>query len=139
MVRLVCAFALLVSWCAAIDMKWTPNGEAPAPYSTKAREAMGMDPAAMAGLQQAGQKAPLAPPGATLPFTLGCLLIAYIANNWKVALALQEMIMIVLRPFFKQMEAKKAASLKAAELASQAQARRARAERLKSKAPADED
>jgi hypothetical protein len=61
--------ACLLAGCEALEAKWTPNGEAPAPFSTKARQEMGMDPAAFAGQAQA----PLVPPGAGLPFSLGCL------------------------------------------------------------------
>ena len=41
-----------------LDAKWTPNGEAPAPYSTNARQQMGMDPQAMAGMAGADQESP---------------------------------------------------------------------------------
>ena len=69
--------AMCVCTCAALDAKWTPNGEAPAPFSTKAREAMGMDPTAFAG--QAGNA--VVPKGAMLQLTLGALLAMYISNN----------------------------------------------------------
>ena len=56
-----------------LDAKWTPNGEAPAPFSTKARQDMGIDPAAFAGQTQA----PGAPPvGGSLQFTIGALVRA---------------------------------------------------------------
>lgn len=59
----------LVASTSALDAKWTPNGEAPAPFSTNARQQMGMDPAAMA--------AGAVPPGGSvmLPFNLGALLV----------------------------------------------------------------
>jgi hypothetical protein len=66
--RLLLASCLLGA--GALDAKWTPNGEAPAPFSTKARQEMGIDPTAFAGQAQ-GQ--PLAPPARMLPFNLGCL------------------------------------------------------------------
>ena len=134
---LLLATTLLLPSCSALDVKWTPNGEAPAPYSTNARAKMGMDPAAMAG-QAAG--APLTPPGAGLPFTIGALVMVYFANNWKVMIALQEMIMVLLRPFLKAMDARKEAQEQLSQKAAQAAARRARAERLtKKQAAGDEE
>ena len=56
----------------ALDAKWTPNGEAPAPFSTKARQQTGMNPAAFAGQGQA----PLTPPSGGLRLTLGSLVRA---------------------------------------------------------------
>lgn len=88
---LVVVLLLAVLTCAAgLEAKWTPNGEAPAPYSTKARQAMGMDPAAMAGM--AGAAAAPVSPGGTLKFNLGCLLVVYLCNNWKIVLAVQELV-----------------------------------------------
>lgn len=163
-VSLLIATVLLPS-CSAIDMKWTPNGEAPAPYSANARAKMGMDPAAMAGQAQG---APLTPPGAGLPFTIGALVrrrssspspemsgstvhmtmvshslrsqvMVYFANNWKVMIALQEMIMVLLRPFLKAMDARKVAQERHSQQVAQAAARRARAERLTKKRVGDDD
>merc|ERR1719291_539445 len=67
----------------ALDMKWTPNGEAPAPFSTRAREQMGMDPSAFAGAE------PSAAPGSTLRLGVAMLAAIYFANNWNVVIAMQ--------------------------------------------------
>ena len=119
--------------CAGIDMKWTPNGEAPAPFSTNARNAMGMDPAAFAGQAQA---APLTPPGGGLQLSIGALIVVYLANNWKVFLALQEMVLTMMKPFLQAAGDKKAAAERLSLAESQAEARKARAARLSAKAKA---
>ena len=69
--------------CVALDMKWTPNGEAPAPFSKKAREQMGIDPSSFAGSAQ-----PVAR-GSTLRLGVGSLLVLYMTHNWNAILALQ--------------------------------------------------
>lgn len=113
-----------VAACGAIDMKWTPNGEGPAPFSTNARQQMGMDPAAMAG------GAPAAPVGGGLQFGVGALFVMYLANNWKVVVALQKVLGSLLAPLLgaaasRRDQAEQLAAAKKAEAA-----RRARVERL---------
>eukprot|EP00325_Prymnesiales_sp_UTEX-LB-985_P026815 CAMPEP_0174722486 /NCGR_PEP_ID=MMETSP1094-20130205/38579_1 /TAXON_ID=156173 /ORGANISM="Chrysochromulina brevifilum, Strain UTEX LB 985" /LENGTH=133 /DNA_ID=CAMNT_0015923355 /DNA_START=67 /DNA_END=468 /DNA_ORIENTATION=+ len=115
--------------CVAIDMKWSPNGEAPAPFSTNARKAAGIDPAAFAGQTQA----PLTPPGSSLQLTLGALIVVYLTNNWKLVLALQEVLLGMLKPFFKSMEDRKVRSESLSLAQSQAEARKARAARARAK------
>mmetsp|Transcript_44057 Transcript_44057/g.115776 ORF Transcript_44057/g.115776 Transcript_44057/m.115776 type:complete len:143 (-) Transcript_44057:134-562(-) len=123
----VLSFALVVSLTTALDAKWTPNGEAPAPFSTKARQEMGIDPAAFAG--QAGS--PVTPPGGgSLQLTLGSLLVVYLANNWKIVLALQEFILAMLKPFFSAQDLKREKAEQAEVVAAAAAARTARAARL---------
>jgi len=127
---LVVVLLLAVLTCAAgLEAKWTPNGEAPAPYSTKARQAMGMDPAAMAGM--AGAAAAPVSPGGTLKFNLGCLLVVYLCNNWKIVLAVQELVLKLLRPTLAARDAKRDAAERQATIKSTATARKARLERLK--------
>ena len=122
------AAALLACMCAssALEASWTPNGEGPAPYSTKARQAMGMDPAAMAGtLAAAG--------GGTARLGMYSLAVVYLTNNWNVVIALQRIIMKLLEPFLKAAGAAKAAKECASLEAVQAEAREARAKRLAAK------
>ena len=116
----------------ALDAKWTPNGEAPAPFSTNARTQMGMDPAAMAG--QAGQPTAVPPAGSIMKFTGFNLLIMYLCNNWKIVVALQEIIMGILAPVLGGMESRKKAAEVAAKAEAAAAARKARLARLKSQA-----
>lgn len=122
------ALTLLACLCVgnALEASWTPNGEGPAPYSTKAREAMGMDPAAMAGQ-------PAAAGGGTARLGLYSLAVVYLTNNWNVVIALQQLIMKLLAPFLKSASAAKAAQARAAAEATQAEAREARAARLAAK------
>ena len=136
MVRLTTAPPLmaLLALRGGIDMKWTPNGEAPAPYSTNARQQMGMDPqamAAMAGGGAPGQAAPAAP-GATLQFNLCALVAMYFANNWKIVQALHEFLLKLLAPLLSAMGARREVQQKAAAAEEAAAARRARLARLKS-------
>lgn len=120
---LLCCAASL---CGAIDAKWTPNGEAPAPFSTNARNAMGIDPQAFADGTTAG-----APPrGSALRFNVGALLIIYLTNNWKMVLALQEMVLKVVGPFLGMQAARSEAASKASSDAAKAAARKARLARL---------
>ena len=113
-------------------MQWTPNGEAPAPYSTKARQQMGMDPQAMAGMmgQAGGAAPPAAVPGATMKFNLAALVVMYLTNNWKLVIALQEIVMKLLKPFLDMYNAQQVAKEKAAAAAATAAAREARLRRL---------
>merc|ERR1719152_890430 len=92
----------LLALRGGLDAKWTPNGEAPAPYSAKARQQMGMDPQAMAQAMggAGGAQAPAAAPGATLRFSLASLIVMYLTNNWKLMIALQDFVMKLLQPFF---------------------------------------
>lgn len=119
-----------VCFCEALDAKWTPNGEAPAPFSTNARNAMGIDPAAFADGTTAG-----APPkGAALRFNVGALLIVYLANNWKAVVALQEMILKLLGPLLGASAARSEAAAKLSSDAAKAAARKARVARLAAEA-----
>lgn len=140
----------LLALRGGLDAKWTPNGEAPEPYSTNARQAAGMDPAQMAGaaagMPGQPQGAPPAP-GATLQFSLLALLVFYLANNWKLVQGIQDIVMKMLAPFInasavrKETQAKEAAA-DAAAAAREARAARLRAAKSKSsskKAAADDD
>ena len=118
--------------CAGLEAKWTPNGEAPAPFSQKARQEMGMDPQAFAG--QAG--APIAMKGATTKLNMNMLMVMYLSNNWKLVLALQEFLLKLLKPFIDSMGARREQQEKAAAAASEAAARKARLKRLKAQAKA---
>ena len=119
--------------CGAIDMKWTPNGEGPAPFSTKAREQMGMDPGAFAGQTQA----PAAPTKrGMLGFNLAMLLSIYMANNWKIVLAVSNVLKGLVAPFIGAAAARKAAAAAATERLQLEAARQARLERLKAKTAA---
>ena len=122
----------LLALRGGLDAKWTPNGEAPAPYSTNARQQMGMDQQAMAGMAAGGAGAAPAPaPGATLHFNLIALLVMYICNNWKVVIALQEMIMKLLSPVTGAIGVRKELQAKQAASAAAATAREARLARLR--------
>ncbi|KOO24022.1 hypothetical protein Ctob_001587 [Chrysochromulina tobinii] len=118
--------ALTFALTTALDAKWTPNGEAPAPFSTKARQQPGMNPAAFAGQGQA----PLTPPSGGLQLTLGSLLVVYLANNWKIVLALQAFVLQLLQPFFSAAEVRRKKAEEAEQAAADAAARKARAARL---------
>ena len=106
----------LLALRGGLDAKWTANGESPAPYSTNARQQMGMDPQQMAG-QMPGmpgqQQAPPQAPGAMLQFNLLALLVIYLANNWKIVLYLQDMVMTILQPFIGAREARAAEAARA--------------------------
>jgi len=131
MVRdLVVLLFALVTCAAGLEAKWTPNGEAPAPHSTKARQAMGMDPAAMAGMAGAAG-APVSPPGGALKFNLGCLLVVYLCNNWKIVLAIQELVLKLLRPTLAARDAKRDAAERQSAIKATATARKARLQRLR--------
>merc|ERR1719261_2423555 len=121
--RLVVALLLCCALCSslALDMKWTPNGEGPAPFSKNAREQMGMDPAAMAGEPAAAQG------GGTMKLRLGALLVVYFTNNWNVVIALQGALQRLMGPMLLASASKGAAKAKAADAAA---AKRARAARL---------
>ncbi|KAL3913382.1 MAG: hypothetical protein SGPRY_007999, partial [Prymnesium sp.] len=109
--------------CGAIDMKWTPNGEAPAPFSTKARQQMGIDPQAFAG-----GTSPATGGGSTLRFNLAMLLSIYLANNWKVVLALQQLLQSLIAPFLGSLSARSAAAAADSERLRLEAARKARVE-----------
>ena len=126
--------APLLALRGGLDAKWTANGEAPAPYSTNARQQMGMDPQQMAGMMGGAGGAPQAPPqapGALLTFSLLSLLVMYIMNNWKLVEGVQDFVMKVISPFTGAMEAKREAEAKAAAAADKEAARKARVARLK--------
>jgi len=118
------------TFCAAIDMKWTPNGEGPAPFSTKARQQMGMDPGAFAGQEQ---QAPAAGKSGMLGFSMGMVLSIYFANNWKIVLALQDVLRGLIAPFAGAAAARKAAATAASERLRLQTEKAARLERLKAK------
>jgi hypothetical protein len=69
-----------------LDAKWTPNGDAPAPFSARARAEMGMDET------PGGRRKPVQPDNWSdgLKVNLGALIVMYLANNWNVALNLQK-------------------------------------------------
>ena len=123
--RLACC-VLALGFSAALDMKWTPNGEAPAPFSTKQREAMGMDPSAMAG-GQPGQ--PEEPTGGTLTLGLGALLVVYVTNNWLLVQPLVNVLQGLLGPLLGAAAAPKPAR-KAVSAKDAQKARAARLSRL---------
>ena len=104
-------------------MKWTPNGEGPAPFSTKQREAMGVPPDAMAGQ-------PAAPSGGTFGLGLGALIVVYFTNNWNVVIALQGVLSKLLGPIMGAAAAKQASRARATNAAQAAQARSARLSRM---------
>lgn len=124
--RLV-ALLLCCALCSslALDMKWTPNGEGPAPFSKNAREEMGMDPAAMAGEPAAAQGG-----GGTLQLGLGALLVVYFTNNWNVVLALQGALQRLMGPMLLASASKGAAKVQATDAAAAKRARAARLSRL---------
>ena len=96
-----------------------------------------MDPQAMAGMmggQGGGKPAPPVAPGATLKFNLFALLVVYIANNWKLVMALQDMVMKLLQPFLDAKSARAAETAKEEAAAAKAAAAKARAARLKAQA-----
>jgi hypothetical protein len=118
-----------------LDATWTPNGEGPAPFSTKARQEMGMDPTAMAGGATTGA-------GGGLQMGSVMLLVMYLANNWNVALAVQAFIMKLLAPLINSISARqKANQLQAAAAAKKARlaARKARLKAAAAKDDAEED
>jgi len=110
----------------ALEAKWTPNGEAPAPFSKRARENMGMDPSAFAG----GASQPVAR-GSTLRLGFGSMAVLYLANNWNVVIALKAMLLSLLEPVFRALSSQKTRAKAAAAAASAEEARLARLERLK--------
>lgn len=118
---------LALSFSAALDMKWTPNGEGPAPFSTKQREAMGVDPSAMGG--QPGQQ-PEATQGGTLTLGLGALLVVYFTNNWLRVQPLMDVLQGLLGPLLGAAAAPKPARAKAASAKDAQKARAARLSRL---------
>jgi len=117
-----------------LDAKWTPNGEGPAPYSTKARQQAGMDPAATAG-----GAAPAAG-GGGMKLTFIMLLVMYLANNWNIAVAIQAFVMKLLAPLLNSYSARKEASEQQAAAATKKALLAARKARLNAKAKkAEED
>ena len=117
---------LLAAGAAALDAKWTPNGEAPAPFSTKARQQMGVDPASFAG----AQKAPTSG-GGTLGLSLGMALVVYLTNNWNLVIALQRLIEQLIAPFVDSRRAAAERKDRLATAAAMDSARKARLERLR--------
>jgi hypothetical protein len=65
--------------------------------------------------------------------------IVYLANNWKLVLALQEFVLGILKPLLNAQEAKKEQAARSEAAAAQAKARKARAARLKKAAGTQED
>ena len=124
--RLVAALGLC-ALAGALDAKWTPNGEAPAPFSTKAREQMGIDPSQFAG----GAPAPASGGGSTLKLGMGMLAAIYLANNWNVAVALQGFLLKLLGPLLASMRDSQAQKARAADAALADDVRKARASRLR--------
>ena len=57
--------------------------------------------------------------------------MVYLANNWKIVLALQEYVMRLLKPFLNAQAAKSEAAARMAQKEADTKARKARAERLK--------
>merc|ERR1712087_934251 len=110
---------------AALDMKWTPNGEAPLPFSTKAREQMGVDPAAFAGSQQRLS-------GGTVGLGLSSLAIISLTNNWNIVLMLHELVRQMLQPLFTAIQSKQEQKKRVQSAAAAEQARKARLNRLRS-------
>jgi hypothetical protein len=130
---LAASMPALLALRGGLDAKWTPNGEAPAPYSTNARQQMGMDPeqmAQMAGAGAGGAQAPAAAPGATLRFSLLSLAIIYLTNNWKLVDGLWAFIMKLLQPLLSSMDARREAQAKATAAEAAKAARAARLARL---------
>ena len=74
--------------------------------------------------------------GSGMSFSLSMLAVVYFANNWKMVLALQNMIMQLLAPFLQARSAASAARSARVQAAQQDEARRARLERLKGKTAA---
>ena len=110
----------------AIDMKWTPNGEGPAPFSTKARQQMGIDPQSFA--QAPNIKS------VTTRMGLASLAVMYVTNNWCIVLALRDWLTRLFEPIFRAMRAQKEqkerlATAKAAEAARTNRVNRLRSEK----------
>ena len=57
-------------------------------------------------------------------------MVVYLANNWKIVLALQELVLSALQPFFSAADAKRRQQAEADEQAAAAAARAGRAARL---------
>ena len=129
LLRLALVLVALASRALALDAKWTPaegTGDGPAPYSTKAREAMGIDPAQMAG----GGQAAAPKPGGTAGLFLSMMGVIYFANNWKIAESLMNVGMGLAAPFLAQRAAAAEAAVAAENKARMARVREARASRL---------
>ena len=91
---------------------------------------MGMDPQAMAGMQGQGA-APAAAPGAALQFNLIALFVMYLANNWKIVIAIQDLVLKLVQPMLSAADARKESQAKAASAVAAAAQRKARLARLK--------
>uniref|UniRef100_A0A7S0JH44 Uncharacterized protein n=1 Tax=Calcidiscus leptoporus TaxID=127549 RepID=A0A7S0JH44_9EUKA len=117
----------------ALDVKWTPNGEAPAPFSKKAREQMGIDPSSFAGGAQ-----PVAR-GSTLRLGVGALVVMYVTHNWNAVLALQAFVLKLIEPLVKAIRSSKEQKQRALEAAQAEKARLARVNRLKAKSEGGEE
>ena len=111
-----------------IEATWTPNGEAPAPFSTRARQQMGMDPGAMAGGAQPG------PGGGGSRLGLSMAAVIYLCNNWTIAVALRALLMKLLAPLLKALGSRRQAAAQQAQAAAKKQALAARKARLKAAA-----
>lgn len=85
-----------------------------------------MDPAAMAGQPAAAQ-------GGTMGLGLGALLVVYFTNNWKVVLAMREVLLRILGPFLGAAASSQARRAATSASAAAASARQARASRLAAK------
>ena len=90
---------------------------------------MGIDPRAAAAQAQAAA----VPQGGMMTFSVGMLLTIYLANNWKMVLALQQLVGSMVEPFLSAAAARKAASVAAGEALQLEEARKARLARLKAK------
>lgn len=118
---------MLCTGVTALDAKWTPNGEAPAPFSTRARQQMGVDPQQFADGSVAG-----APPGGGFKLTLWMLGVMYVANNWNAVLALQAILLKLLDPLLRSLKAQGESRERARAAAEAERARVARRDRLRS-------
>ena len=122
---IVACVVCLLPLAAGLDAKWTPNGEAPAPFSTRARQEMGIDPQSFAGQTQATKQVT-----GTLGLSVGSLLTVYICNNWKLVIMLKEFIMTLLKPFLNSAAAKREAQARMDRAAAADSARKARLSRI---------
>ena len=129
---LLLMLAALLPLSSALDAKWTPNGEAPAPFSTRARQEMGIDPQSFAGQTQATKPVSTG----TFGLVVGSLLTMYLCNNWKIVLVLQELVMTLLKPLLVSLGAAKEQKAKQARAVQAEAARKARIARLKKSAAA---
>lgn len=90
---------------------------------------MGIDPAAFAGQNAAHRGAS----GGSIGFSISMLLVVYLANNWKVVIALQQLLMHLIDPLIQANRARQAAASSRLQLSQMQKARQARLDRLKAK------